>query len=156
LLVGCGGSGTPAEPTAHLRQADRICAGAQPRFDRSGEGIVSANQAYEQSRSRSDLDTIQRIWDDVWYALSSTGKELRAAAKPGLDKDYDQFVAAWEQMTAQADSLVDVIDDGDPQVITDSFREVQARGRELQQAARTAGVERCEAPLSPGGQTRDA
>jgi hypothetical protein len=117
---------------------------------------VSANQAYEKSRSRSDLDTIQRVWDDVWYTMSSVGKALRAAAKPGLDSDYDRFVAAWERTTAQADRLVDVIDRDDPQVVADSFRELQARGEQLQQAARTAGVKRCEAPLSPGGRTSDA
>src|SRR3954453_2888614 len=156
LLLGCGGAKDPAEPPAHLRQANRTCGQAQPRFDRSGEGIENANQAYEKSHSRSDLETIQRIWDDVWYTMSGVGSELRAAAKPGLDSNYDRFVMAWNRTTAQAERLVDVIDENDPRVVEPAFRALQARGRQLQQAARTAGVQRCAAPLSPGGRTSDA
>jgi hypothetical protein len=117
---------------------------------------VSATQAYEKSRSRTDLDAMQRVWDDVWYTMSSVGKELRAAAKPGLDADYDRFVAAWQSTTAQADRLVDVIDHDDPQVIADSLRKLQGGGRQLRQAARTSGVSRCETPLSASGVTSDA
>ena len=89
--------------------------------------------------------------------MSSTGDQMRAAAKPGLDPDYDRFVAAWERTTEQADRLVDVIErDDDPQLVASAFRDVQARGRELQQAACAAQVERCQAPLSPGGRTTGA
>jgi hypothetical protein len=156
LLASCGDTEPRVVPTAHLRQADQICADAQPGLDRSGEGIVGANQAYENSRSRRDLDAIERAWNDAWFTLSGVSKELRAAAAPGLDRDYDRFVTVWKRTTAQADRLVDVVKHDDPQVTEDSFRELQALGRRLRNAARTAGVTRCEAPLSPGGKTSDA
>lgn len=114
---------------------------------------MSANQAYENSRSRSDLDAIERAWNDAWFTMSRVSKELRAAAAPGLDQDYDRFVTAWKRTTAQADRLVDVVKHDDPQVIEGSFRELQELGRRLRDSARTAGVTRCEAPLSPGGKT---
>lgn len=149
LLAACGGSDEPpAKPTAHLRQAERICADAQVNLDRSGEGVLAAGQAYEKSRSLEDRDAIQRSWDDVWYTLHRVSKELRAAVKPGLDPEYDRFVSAWQRTTAQADRLRDVIDHEDRQVLANSLREIEAISLELQRDARAAGVSRCEAPLS--------
>ncbi len=148
LLAACGGSDEPpAQPTAHLRQAERICADARANLDRSGEGVLAAGQAYEKSRSRKDRDAIQRSWDDVWYILNRVSKELRAAVKPGLDPEYDRFVGTWQRTTAQADRLGDVIDNEDRQLLADSLREIEAISLELQRDARAAGVSRCEAPL---------
>jgi hypothetical protein len=151
LLAACGGSSEPsAPPTGHLRQAERICADARANLDRSGEGVLAAGQAYEKSRSRKDLAAIQRSWDDVWYVLSRVSKELRAAAKTGLDPKYDRFVGTWQRVTAQADRLNDVIGNEDRQVLADSLREIEAISLELQRDARAAGVPRCEAPLYSG------
>lgn len=158
LLTACGGDdGTPAvDRTAHRRAAERICASAAPGLAQSGEGVDTALDAFLESGSRADLAAVGRAWDDVWYTMDRTRKELRATTRVGADRDYDRFVTAWAHLTNALRSIVDAHEDGFDDLVQKFYGNLDVIAGRLQDAARKAGVRGCEAPLTAPPAGRDA
>jgi hypothetical protein len=156
LLAACGGGEQPpAKPTAHLRAAERICTEAQPAVTGSSEGLANALEAYGDSGSSDDFDAVGRAWDDVWYAMDRTRKELRAATAVGSDRDYDRFVTAWAHLTNALRGIVDAHEHGFHQLVGKMYGQLDTIAGRLHGAARTAGVVACEAPLTAPPEGRE-
>jgi hypothetical protein len=141
LAAGCGGADEPA-----AREADRICAAAQPALDRAGDRVVTAADAYRSSPSDDALKEMRAGLIEADKVMARAFEELRALKPRGEDRGFEAFLSAWggqigaEQFlgsqTAPDESAIAVVLDG-----------TRIGEKRMAERAAAVGATNCDAPL---------
>jgi hypothetical protein len=144
----------PADRSALVAKANRVCKAAQPEMDRAGEQIERSAAAGERNPSKRHREANREGWYARYRVMTDMFTRLRALEKTGVDRRYDAFLAQWGVILGTLESLAEKIG-GDQEELEVTFGAFQQYANELVDVAIAAEVLDCAAPFAPGGDPGD-